>query len=164
MIASEEKERTFNCFFQSRKQVVVRRRRVRRIGWVIKILEAEVNKFFWFPSARWGRAFSCENNTPSAHFPRRFPLNARHLHQQSWITLRVDSLALWNKMNEEDANLIRKNVVLRTLTITMTRVRMFLYFNLMALCHSQVTLKLSTDINITETTYFCQFQYEFGNQ
>jgi len=34
----------------------------------------------------------------------------------------------------------------------------------MALCHSQVTLMLSTDINITETTYFCQFQYEFGNQ
>ena len=33
----------------------------------------------------------------------------------------------------------------------------------MALCHSQVTLMLSTDINITETTYSCQFQYEFGN-
>ena len=46
----------------------------------------------------------------------------------------------------------------------MTRVRMFLYFNLMALCHSQVTLMLSTDMNITETTYSCQFQYEFGNQ
>ena len=27
-----------------------------------------------------------------------------------------------------------------------------------------VTLMLSTDINITETTYSCQFQYEFGNQ
>jgi len=26
-----------------------------------------------------------------------------------------------------------------------------------ALCHSQVTLMLSTDINITETTYSCQF-------
>ena len=34
----------------------------------------------------------------------------------------------------------------------------------LALCHSQVTLMLSTDINITETTYSCQFQYEFGNQ
>jgi len=30
----------------------------------------------------------------------------------------------------------------------------------MALCHSQVTLMLSTDINITETTYSSQFQYE----
>ena len=37
-------------------------------------------------------------------------------------------------------------------------------FKLMALCHSQVTLMLSTDINITETTYSCQFQYELGNQ
>jgi len=27
----------------------------------------------------------------------------------------------------------------------------------MALCHSQVSLMLSRDINITETTYFCQF-------
>jgi len=26
-----------------------------------------------------------------------------------------------------------------------------------ALYHSQVSLMLSTDINITETTYFCQF-------
>jgi len=25
-------------------------------------------------------------------------------------------------------------------------------------------LMLSTDINITETTYSCQFQYVFGNQ
>ena len=34
----------------------------------------------------------------------------------------------------------------------------------MALCHSQVTLMLRTDINITETTYSCQFQYKFDNQ
>jgi len=27
----------------------------------------------------------------------------------------------------------------------------------MALCHSQVSLMLSTGINITETTYSCQF-------
>jgi len=27
----------------------------------------------------------------------------------------------------------------------------------MALCHSQVSVMLSTDINITETTYSCQF-------
>ena len=35
---------------------------------------------------------------------------------------------------------------------------------LMALCHSQVSLMLRTAINITETTYSCQFQYVFGNQ
>ena len=34
----------------------------------------------------------------------------------------------------------------------------------MALCHSHVTLMLCTDINITETTYSCQFQYVFGNK
>jgi len=34
----------------------------------------------------------------------------------------------------------------------------------MALCHSQPTLMLNTDINITETTYSCQFQHVFGNQ
>ena len=39
-----------------------------------------------------------------------------------------------------------------------------LQLQLMALCHSQVTLMKSTDINITETTYSSQFQYEFGNQ
>jgi len=55
-------------------------------------------------------------------------------------------------------------IVLRTLCITITRVRGTLQFNLMSLCHSQVTLMLSTDINMTETTYSCQFQYEFGNQ
>jgi hypothetical protein len=46
----------------------------------------------------------------------------------------------------------------------MAHVRVFLYFYLMALCHSQGSLMFSTDINITETTYSCQFQYEFGNQ
>ena len=48
--------------------------------------------------------------------------------------------------------------------MTITRVRGTLQFKLMALGHSQVTLMLSTDINITETTYSCQLQYEFGNQ
>ena len=53
------------------------------------------------------------------------------------------------------------------LKTTAALVREFLEFNLMALCHSQDTLMLSTvsiDINITETTYSCQFQYVFGNQ
>jgi len=45
-----------------------------------------------------------------------------------------------------------------------TRVRLVLEVCLMVLCHSQVTLMLSTDINITETTYSCQFQYVFDNQ
>jgi len=43
--ASDEKWRTFNYFFQFREQVVVRRRQIRRIGWVIKTLEAQVGQF-----------------------------------------------------------------------------------------------------------------------
>ena len=46
----------------------------------------------------------------------------------------------------------------------MTRMRGTLQLQLMALCHSQVTLMLRTAINITETAYSCQFQYVFGNQ
>jgi len=42
---SDEKWRLFNCFFQSREQVVVRRGQIWRIGWVIKILEAQVGQF-----------------------------------------------------------------------------------------------------------------------
>ena len=53
--------------------------------------------------------------------------------------------------------------VLRTVS-SMTRMRGTLQLQLMVLCHSQVTLMKCTDINITETTYSCQFQYEFGNQ
>jgi len=36
---------TFQLFFQSREQVVVRRGQIRRIGWVIKTLEAQVGQF-----------------------------------------------------------------------------------------------------------------------
>jgi len=43
--ASDEKWLTFNCFFQSREQVVVRRGQIQRIGWVIKTFEAQVGQF-----------------------------------------------------------------------------------------------------------------------
>ena len=36
---------TFQLFFQSREQVVVRRGQIRRISWVIKTLEAQVGQF-----------------------------------------------------------------------------------------------------------------------
>jgi hypothetical protein len=36
---------TFQLFFQSREQVAVRRGQIRRIGWVIKTLEAQVGQF-----------------------------------------------------------------------------------------------------------------------
>ena len=46
---------TFQLFFQSREQVVVRRGQIRRIGWVIKTLEAQVGQFLMgckFPVSR----------------------------------------------------------------------------------------------------------------
>jgi hypothetical protein len=46
---------------------------------------------------------------------------------------------------------------LETLRTTVALMRVFMLFNLMALCHSYVNYMLSTDINITETTYSCQF-------
>ena len=43
--ASDEKWQPFNCF-SVREQVVVRRGQIRRIGCVIKTLEAQVGHFF----------------------------------------------------------------------------------------------------------------------
>ena len=61
-------------------------------------------------------------------------------------------------------NICSECIVVGSQWTTMRCVRVFLQFNLMAVCHSQVTLMLRTAINITETTYSCQFQYVFGNQ
>ena len=40
-----KKWRPFNFFFQSREQEVVQRGQIRRIGWEIKTLEAQVGQF-----------------------------------------------------------------------------------------------------------------------
>ena len=42
----------FQLFFQSSEQVVVRRGQIRRIGWMIKTLEAQVGSSFCVESAR----------------------------------------------------------------------------------------------------------------
>ena len=47
--------------------------------------------------------------------------------------------------------------VLGTLRTTMALTRVFMYFHVMAFCYSYFNYMLSTDINITETTYSCQF-------
>ena len=46
---------------------------------------------------------------------------------------------------------------LETLRTTTAVLRLFTWFNLMALCNSYVNYMLRTDINITETTYSCSF-------
>ena len=53
--ASDKKMATFQLFFQSREQMVVRWGQIWRIGWVIKALETQVNQFLLgcnFPLSR----------------------------------------------------------------------------------------------------------------
>jgi len=57
----------FVFFFQSREQVVVRRGQIRRTGWVIKTLEAQVGQFLL--GCKWPVS---KNKNPLVNLPRRF--------------------------------------------------------------------------------------------
>ena len=108
--ASDGKWRPFNCFFQSREQVVVRRGHVRRIGWAIKILEAQVSQFLLGCKCPVSRGIVMQEQGPLSDLPAAFFLqNVLQFHQQRWVILRVDSLALWKILNGKDAVLIPKN-------------------------------------------------------
>ena len=98
-----------SLFLQSREQVVVRRCQVRRIGWVIRTVEAQVGQILL--GCKLAGALSSKKNTPMLTLPRPafFLQNVPQLHQQRWVILRIDSLALWKIINEEDAVLIPKN-------------------------------------------------------
>ena len=103
-------ERPFNCFFQSKEQVVVRRCQIRRIGWVIKTLEAQVGQFLLGCKCPVSRCIVMQEQDPLGELTAAFFLqNVLQLHQQRWIILRLDSLALWKIINEEDAVLVPKN-------------------------------------------------------
>ena len=100
--ASDEKWRTFNYFFRSREQVVVRRGQIRRIWWVIKILEAQVGQFLLGYKCPVSRGIVVQEQDPLGDLPAAFFLqNVLQLHQQRWLILRVDSLALWKIINGE---------------------------------------------------------------
>ena len=73
--ASDEKWRTFNrFFFQSREQVVDRRGQIRRIGWVIKILEAQVGQCLLGCKCPVSRGIFVQEQDPFGAFSRRvFP-------------------------------------------------------------------------------------------
>jgi len=93
--ASDEKWRHFNCIFQSREQVVVRRGQIRRIGWVIKKSEAQIGQFFLSCKCPVSRGIVVQEQDPLGDLPAAFfSPNVLHLHQQRWIILRVNSLAL----------------------------------------------------------------------
>jgi len=107
--ASDKKWRPFT-FFQSREQVVVRRGQIGRVGWVIKKLKAQVGQFLLGCKCPVNRGIVVQERDPLGDFPTAFFIqNVHQLHQQRWVILRVDSLALWKIINEEDAVLIAKN-------------------------------------------------------
>ena len=81
--ASDEKWRTFDYSFQSREQLVVRRGQIRRIGWVIKTLEAQVGQFLLGCKCPVSRGIVVQEQDPLGELPAAFFLqNALQLHQQ----------------------------------------------------------------------------------
>ena len=82
--ASDEKWRPFNCFFfQSREQVVVRRGQIRRVGWVIKTMEARVGQFLLRCKYPVSRGIVVQEQDPLGDLPAAFFLqNILQLHQQ----------------------------------------------------------------------------------
>ena len=81
--ASEEKWRTFYCFFQSREQVVFRRGQIRRIGWVIETLEAQLDQFLLGCKCPVSQGIVVqEQDTLDENPAAVFLQNVLHLHQQ----------------------------------------------------------------------------------
>jgi len=80
--ASDEKCRTFNCF-SVQEQVAVRRGQIRRIGWVIKTLEAQVGQFLLGCKCPVSRGIVVQEQDPLGDLPTEFFLqNVLQLHQQ----------------------------------------------------------------------------------
>ena len=65
---------TFQLFFQSREQMVVRRGQIRRIGWVIKTLETQVGQFILGCKCPVSRGIVVQEQDPFGDLPaqRRF--------------------------------------------------------------------------------------------
>ena len=63
---------TFQLFFQSREQVVVRRVQIRRLGWVIKTLEAQVDQFLLGCKCPVSRGFAVQEQDPLGDLPAAF--------------------------------------------------------------------------------------------
>ena len=62
---------TYQLFFQSREQVVVRWGQIRRIGWVIKTLEAQVGQFLLSCNCPVIRDIVVQEQDPLVDLPRR---------------------------------------------------------------------------------------------
>jgi len=99
----------FYFVFQSKEQVVFRRGRIRRIGWVIKTLEAQLGHLLlgWMCSVR--RSIFVQKRDHHGEIPASFFFqNIPQLYQQRWVIFRVDNLALWKIVDEEGHVLIPK--------------------------------------------------------
>jgi len=74
---------TFQYIFQSREQGVVRQDQIRRIGWVIKTLEAQVGQFLLGCKCPVGRGIVVQEQDPLGEIPAAFFLqNVLQMHQQ----------------------------------------------------------------------------------
>jgi len=90
--------------------VVVRRGQIRRIGWVIETLEAQVGHFLLGCKCPVSQGIVVQEQGYLGEITAAFFLqNVLQLHQYRWVILRVDSLALGKIINEEDTVLIPKN-------------------------------------------------------
>jgi len=73
----------FQLFFQSREQVVVQRGQIRRIGWVIKTLEAQVGQFLLGCKCLVSWGIVVQEQDPLDDIPAAFFLyNVPQLNQQ----------------------------------------------------------------------------------
>ena len=79
----QQKMATFQVFFQSREQVVVQRDQIRRIGWVIKALEAQAGHFLLGCKCPVSRGIVVQEQDPLGDLLAVFFLqNVLQLHQQ----------------------------------------------------------------------------------
>ena len=86
---------TFQLFFQSTEEVVVRQGHIRRIWWVIKALEAQVGQFLLGCKCPVSRDIVVQEQDTLGELPATFFLqNVLQLHQQRWVRRRIDSLVL----------------------------------------------------------------------
>jgi len=67
-----QKMTTFQFFFPSREQVLVRRGQIQRIGWVIKKMEAQVGQFLPGCECPVTCGIVVHKQDPLVIFPRRF--------------------------------------------------------------------------------------------
>ena len=110
MTPRRTKNGDLSILFESRGQVVVRRGQIRRIGWVIKTLEAQVGQFLLGCKCPVSRGIVVQEQDPLRAFTATFFFqNVLQLHQQRSVIHRVNSLALWKIINAEESVLIPKN-------------------------------------------------------